>query len=179
MERNLFLTDGRVYQMNERNNVNLNNHPIEQANVKISYADFDKISWFVAEWNVKNQEEIEKFNDYWLGLFLDNFVLPEGSEETGQVINLGEAKSYLTEYDYLAANPEKTKITRADFRQWIREENKKNPATPLTQKEEELLQKTLLEAGKSREDFMVEAVRQSLRDGSTLSKHDNRRPLPL
>jgi hypothetical protein len=61
---------------------------------------------------------------------------------------------------------------------WCRESNEKIPVAPLTIKEKELLQQTLVNKGLCENDFVTMATRQKL-GADKYSFHDDRRPLPL
>ena len=64
--------------------------------------------------------------------------------------------------------------------QWCRESNEKIPVAPLTIKEKELLQKTLVEKGLCEDDFVTMATREKLGSTNQMTPfHDERRPLLL
>jgi hypothetical protein len=82
--------------------------------------------------------------------------------------------------DRLGKTTKKKSIFDEIVAKWCRESNEKIPVAPLTIKERELLQKTLVEKGLCENDFVTMATREKLGATNQMTPfHDDRRPLPL
>jgi hypothetical protein len=84
--------------------------------------------------------------------------------------------------DEMEGTPKKDPTSKFDesVSKWCRSLNEKIPVAPLTTKEKELLQETLVKDGLCENDFVTMAIREKLGStNQTTPFHDNRRPLPL
>ena len=145
----------------------------------VPYEEFsDKVLGPVSEESVKIQEQIENLVNDLTDLIRQNMFNPAGEQKPLEDIPLKRLAQKGVLPDRLGKTTRKKDKIDEDFARYCRESNEKIPVAPLTLKEKELLQKTLVEKGLCENDFVTMAIRQKLRSTNPTGPfQDDRRPL--